>query len=204
MTVSTLVAITSPASTGAMAQSALLDGFEVLDAGHREVLARLDELIALVAELNDPSAHADAQSRARHLIDFFSTTMRRHNQDEERHVFPSMLAAGEDALTQLVLNLREDHAWIELDWLEIEPYLASLLATRLAGRIGKLQAAVDAFAALWREHIALEEAMLYPQARRRIPVNERRAMRRKMLARRRRELKKHPADSASAPPPRAS
>jgi len=46
----------------------------------------------------------------------------------------------------------------------------------------------EIFSALCREHIALEESLIYPQARARMAACERQAMNREMAQRRRRAL----------------
>ena len=163
-----------------------LDGFEVLDTCHRDILVALAKLKALTARLEESGPDPEARSLAREIGLFFADDARQHHEDEERHVFPKLLGAGDAELTQAVLRLQQDHGWIEEDWLEIAPQIDAVAAGMSSYDIDQLKAAVDLFTALLHEHIALEESLIYPHARIRMPVAEQLAMGREMAARRRR------------------
>src|SRR6185436_11849935 len=83
------------------------DGFDVLDVHHRQTLFTLGKLAALVARLTRREADAEARAMAREIVEFFSTTAHPHHEDEERHVFPSLLASGDPQLVQAVLRLQQ-------------------------------------------------------------------------------------------------
>lgn len=96
-----------------------LDGLEGLDVCHRQMLFSLGKLSALIARLATFGPDADARETAREISDFFSTTVRLHHEDEERHVFPKMLAAGDPELVQAVRRLQTDHGWLEENWRDL-------------------------------------------------------------------------------------
>jgi hemerythrin-like domain-containing protein len=162
------------------------DMFAVLDECHRQTLAALDALEALVARLQGGDS-ADAQTRAsaagvdRH----FSTTVRQHHDDEERHVFPKLALSAQPHIVEAVLRLQQDHDWLEEDWMEISPHVDAIASGQSWYDIDVLREGTAIFAALSRDHIALEESCLYPEVRSRLRPGERHEMGREMAARRR-------------------
>ncbi|MEP7303134.1 MAG: hemerythrin domain-containing protein [Caldimonas sp.] len=167
-----------PASTPA-------DGFTVLDECHRTTLAALDRLEELVALLERGDDDATARTIAAGIVSHFSTTVRQHHQDEERHVFPPLAASPDGDVVQTVLRLQQDHNWLEEDWMELSAPLDAVACGQSWYDIDVLREGVTIFAALSRDHIALEESILYPQARARLGAGEQREMGREMAARRR-------------------
>lgn len=165
------------------------DGFEALDACHRQILFTLGKLTALVVRLERFGPDPEARAMAREVCEFFSTTVRQHHADEERHVFPGLLATADEPTRQAILRLQQDHGWLEEDWLELEPQLDAVACGMSWYELETLREGVKVFAALSHDHIALEESLVYPQARARMLAGERREMGREMAARRRAEAK---------------
>lgn len=163
----------------------MLDGFEVLDACHRETVQRLGELAELVASLDGTTPGPAARSAAAAIVAFFSTTARQHHEDEEQHVFPALLGGGDADVAQAVQRLRQDHGWLQADWNEIEPQLDAIASGQAWVDLDVLREGAEIFGALSRDHVALEESFIYPQARATMQERERRAMGREMAARRR-------------------
>ena len=164
----------------------ILDGFAVLDVTHRMTVFTLGKLAALVSRLeahgpDDP----DARALAVEIVQFFSTTSREHHEDEERHVFPKLLAGGDAATVQAVRRLQQDHGWLEEDWLFLSAQLDAIANGLIGYDLGLLREGAKVFTALSHEHIALEEAFIYPQARAGQRAGEATEMGREMAARRR-------------------
>jgi hemerythrin-like domain-containing protein len=168
-----------------VASPVMLNGFEALDACHRHTLAALERLQALIAHLDDHGADAEARTAAAEIEHFFSTTVRQHHQDEETHVFPRMLTSSDPDTVQTVLRLQQDHGWLEEDWRELSPLLAGLAGGQSWVDTDTLRRGVEIFVALSHDHMALEESVIYPQARARVPLAEQRSMGREMAARHR-------------------
>jgi hemerythrin-like domain-containing protein len=82
-------------------------------------------------------------------------------------VFPSLLSSGDGALVQHVHRLQQDHGWLEEDWLELQPQLRAVVEGYNGYDLDFLRAAVPVFTELYRDHIALEENIVYPESRRR-------------------------------------
>ena len=162
-----------------------LDGLEGLDVCHRQMLFSLGKLSALIARLATFGPDADARETAREISDFFSTTVRLHHEDEERHVFPKMLAAGDPELVQAVRRLQTDHGWLEENGRDLSPHVAAVASGQSWYDLDLLRDGAAVFTALLHDHIALEESLIHPQARDRMRGAERREMGREMAARRR-------------------
>jgi hemerythrin-like domain-containing protein len=163
------------------------DGFEFLDACHRQMLFALGKLSALVTRLASVGPDDEARAIAKEVHEFFDTTVRRHHEDEERHVFPPLIAAGVPETVQTVLRLQQDHNWLEEDWMDLQPQIAAVAAGQSWCNLDVLRDGTAVFHALLIEHLALEESIIYPQARDRLREPARRQMAREMVARRRDE-----------------
>jgi hemerythrin-like domain-containing protein len=173
------------------------DPVDAFDFRHREILGQLGALTRLVDRLQAADPDDEARGCARTLIAFFAGPAREHNYDEERHVFPVLQRCDDADVRQAAERLCEDHAWIELCWLDIEPQLAAV-AAGASGDRAALQSAAELFAAMMREHIALEESLLYPQLRGRLKSVVLRSISRELTERRVRD------GDASPPMPRTA
>lgn len=161
-----------------------LHGFDVLDVCHRHTLVALGRLAALVTALRSGGVDADARLLAREVHAHFEGEARLHHEDEERHVFPALLDRGDAGIAQAVQRLRQDHRWLEQDWREIGPRIEAIAGGQSWVDVDALREAVRVFTALSHDHIALEEAYIYPQVRHRLPDRARRDMDREMAERR--------------------
>lgn len=144
-----------------------LPTYEALDRTHHEVMLTLGRLGALLDHLEAHGVDASARQQAREICSFFSTHARQHHADEEALVFPGLLASDDVELVQHVRRLQQDHGWLEEDWIELAPQLQAVAEGYSWYDLDQLRHAVPVFAELYREHIALEESLIYPEARRR-------------------------------------
>jgi hemerythrin-like domain-containing protein len=164
------------------------DGFEVLDACHRQTLVMLDKLATLVAGLDNGPPDPQARATAGEVVQFFSTTARQHHEDEERHVFPQLQDSADPEIVQAVLRLQQDHLWMDIDWRELGPVLAAIAGDQGGYDLAALREGVEIFTVLSNDHITLEESCIYPQARLRMRSPERQHMAQEMAERRRARL----------------
>jgi hemerythrin-like domain-containing protein len=139
--------------------------FKALDACHQEIAAHLDRLASLLAHLIAQGVDAHAQKEAREIEAFFSETSQQHHAEEEAKVFPALLASSDEALVATVRMLQQDHGWIEEDWLALAPQLRAIAAGYSWYDPAELQHGVEVFLDLCREHIQLEESIIYPEAK---------------------------------------
>jgi hemerythrin-like domain-containing protein len=142
-----------------------LPDFEVLDQAHRDVMAALADMQRLLEHVGDKGPDAEARASAQRIIAFFNGPAREHHAHEERHVFPALLASGNAELVQNVQRLRQDHGWLEEDWIELSLQMQAIAEGYNWYDIEMLRRALPIFAALYQDHIALEDGLVYPAAR---------------------------------------
>ncbi len=139
--------------------------FDALDACHQQITAHLTELAALAQSIEAQGVEATAQRQAGVIEAFFSSTSRQHHAEEERSVFPPLLANGNAELIAAVRTLQQDHGWIEENWLELAPQLRAIASGNHWFDPAEFQHGVEVFLELCRGHIALEETLVYPESK---------------------------------------
>jgi hemerythrin-like domain-containing protein len=156
---------------------------EVLVDCHR----RMRQVVTLAADL---AARADAPpDEVREVVKrvhrYFTVALRMHEEDEERSLFPRLVARS-PALGPTVERLRADHQAQQARVGEVLATCEELLASpeRFAARRGALGAAAWALLDSWEVHLALEEAELFPAVRTALTSAERAAIEDEMRARR--------------------
>lgn len=137
---------------------------QALDACHRQIHIHLQALADLAQRLSQEADYPLVRQRAKDIEAFFSATAREHHAEEERSVFPRLLQSADEALTLTIERLRQDHGWIEQNWLELGPMLRAVAQGEDWVDPAELQHALDVFTPLLANHIALEESIIYPQA----------------------------------------
>jgi len=155
---------------------------EILEACH----GRIEHQLATLERLADhlPAAGLDGQARqaAATVIRYFDTAGQHHHEDEEVDLFPKLLQRADEGVQTLVSQLLDDHARMSATWGALRRVLMGIRE----GREEMLdRAAVSAFAALYRQHIARENTELLPLARRTLTMAEITAMSLAMTRRRR-------------------
>jgi hemerythrin-like domain-containing protein len=142
-----------------------LPEFESLDRTHRAALGMLAAFEKLLDHVDEHGPDATARAAAQEVMAFFGGPGLQHHAEEELHVFPTLLASRDPELVGHVRRLQQDHGWIEEDWRELEPQVESIAKGYNWYQLSLLRAALPVFTALYREHIALEEVVVYPAAK---------------------------------------
>jgi hemerythrin-like domain-containing protein len=147
------------------------------------MLRTLERLAAHVAAHGVDAEARDAIARVRR---YFELAGPDHHADEEVDLFPAAREAarstGETGVVAALDALEREHRAMERAWAALRAHLDALCAD--GGPVD--EALVGRFAALYRTHVALEEDVVYADAKRRLPRAERDALARAMVARRRR------------------
>jgi hemerythrin-like domain-containing protein len=143
-------------------------GFEALDACHQQILVHLDMLAELAKHIENVGVDAKARQQAAAIETFFSGTSRQHHAEEEKNVFPPLLASGNADLVTAVRSLQQDHGWIEENWLELAPQLRAIGEGNNWIDTAEFQHYLGVFLELCRGHIALEETLIYPESKARL------------------------------------
>lgn len=126
--------------------------FEFLDATHRRVDQHLKRLRLLVDRIAADGLDHAAQKEAREVLDFFNSEARQHHLDEEKHIFPALLASGDDKVVHAARSLTQDHGWLEENWLYIEPMVEAAADGNGWFDTTELASALDVFEALYNDH----------------------------------------------------
>ncbi len=142
------------------------DQFQALDTCHQQIQMNLDALTALLPQLEAGADDLAFRKQIESIEAFFSSTSRQHHAEEEKNIFPPLLASDNAELVQAVRTLQQDHGWIEQNWLELAPMLRAIAQGEDWVDPAELQHHVEVFLALCQDHIALEETLIYPEAKR--------------------------------------
>ncbi|MBI3154914.1 MAG: hemerythrin domain-containing protein [Burkholderiales bacterium] len=142
-----------------------LPAIDTLQAEHRAMLEHMTRFDDLVAHLLEDGADDRARELAAAVRDHFDLHARAHHAEEERVVFPPLLASADAELVHDVRRLQQDHGWLEQDWIEIGPQLDAVARGQAGCDLALLREALPVFRSLYEEHIALEEVRVYPRAR---------------------------------------
>ena len=149
-----------------------LPPMDALDRTHHRMVGALADLAKLVDHLETAGVDTEARRTAKAICKFFSETARQHHADEETLVFPALIRQGDPVLIGHVLRLQQDHGWLEEDWLELALQLQAVAEGYSWYELDSLRQGVGVFAALYQEHIALEESLVYPEARRQMAAED--------------------------------
>lgn len=139
--------------------------FAALDACHQQIQMHLAELAALVRQMQTVGVDAKAQRQAAAIEAFFSGSSRQHHAEEEKNVFPPLLASDDAELVAAVHRLQQDHGWIEENWIELGPQLRAIALGNNWFDPAEFYHGAEVFLALCEDHIALEESLVYPEAK---------------------------------------
>ena len=131
---------------------------------HANIIARLMKFGGLPSLLNHPAA---ARMLASDTLGFFRDAVFGHHAEEERDLFPTVLArttrgAELEHLRSTVERLTQEHRQVEARWDKLEPVLAQIAN----GETPELDAAeVEALVLDYAAHAAFEEAEFLPLCR---------------------------------------
>ncbi|CAM3534510.1 hemerythrin domain-containing protein [Polaromonas hydrogenivorans] len=161
--------------------------FEMLAACHERALRMLALQAKLQQYLLDKGCDEPARQAARDVMRYFDLAAPLHHQDEELHVFPSLLAGPDAALRELARRLAQDHRQMEVAWTEARRTLQAIADSPESGwtpLTPAQSAALAQFAALYRRHLDDENTIAYPAAQAALPPTAVEAMSRDMMQRR--------------------
>jgi hemerythrin-like domain-containing protein len=138
--------------------------FDMLHACHERMQRTLALLQRLREHMRTHGADGQARDAARDVLRYFEKAAPQHHRDEELHVFPPLIAGGEPATRELVGRLQQDHLQMEQRWVVAREVLEAVAEGRSQALDAGEEAALDAFTALYADHIAAEEQVVYPAA----------------------------------------
>lgn len=160
--------------------------FEMLEACHERVQRSLALLVRLIAHIDAHGHDERSRSAAQDVLRYFDLAAPQHHEDEERHVFPRLLALDDEALRAAVRRLRGEHRRMGELWARLRPVLLDWSGEGASGTLSaSFRADAQAFHALYGEHAALEEGCIFPAARQLADAAALAAMAAEMQSRRR-------------------
>ena len=142
------------------------DKFEALDACHADIQQHLDQLKALMPQIEAGADDKPFRQQIAAIEAFFSSTSRDHHADEEKNVFPALLARENAELTHAVHTLQQDHGWIEQNWIQLAPMMRAIADGSGTVDPAEFKHSTEVFVALLHDHIVLEETLIYPESKR--------------------------------------
>ncbi|NIC42186.1 hemerythrin domain-containing protein [Aquabacterium sp. A08] len=128
---------------------------------HAGIVRKLDTLAELPALL---APAARAREIAEQAVDFFREAIFEHHLDEERELFPAVLASAEKGaewtrVQAMVQRLTDEHRALEQVWKRLEPGLKKLAK----GQPADVDvAAIDQLVGQYQAHARYEEAEFLP------------------------------------------
>jgi len=163
--------------------------FDMLTTCHERVHRMLRLLGRLQTHLAEVGWDPQAADAARDVLRYFDLAAPLHHEDEERHVFPPLLAQGDERVCTAVRQLQADHQRMESSWPAVRALLHSVAqadgCAAWAGWDATAQATLTTFRNLYLAHIPLEESLVYPAAQGVLDADALQAMSAEMQARRR-------------------
>ena len=161
--------------------------FEMLEACHERVERMLVLIRRLQEHLQKTGCDDSARQAATDVMRYFDQAAPRHHEDEERHVFPPLMAGPDAAVKALVLRLIQDHRQMELAWTDARSVLQTVADHGDSPWYGLTvwhQVKLNDFARLYRQHVDDEEQVAYPAARNLLGPGALAAMSEDMMVRR--------------------
>ena len=143
--------------------------YQMLAACHERVQRTLALLQRLHQHVAQHGADEQAVQAARDVLRYFEQAAPQHHLDEERHVFPRVLAMGDAALTEVVHRLQRDHLEMEAAWARVRAELQSLMGVEPplpSTWVDRTRDLFQHFVGLYERHIPDEEQLVFPAGER--------------------------------------
>ncbi|MDO5653046.1 MAG: hemerythrin domain-containing protein [Brachymonas sp.] len=177
------IRLTEPQRGGSTPAATFDDPASLLHACHDRVQERCDLLEKLRDHVKSHGADPQAIDAASNVLRYFDVAAPLHHEDEEKHVFPRLLASGDAALVQCAQTLQQQHTQMTAIWQTLRPLLINIQQGDASALLPQAQV-VDDFVALYRAHIELEESHAFPAGFADMPADTRQQMGDEMAQRR--------------------
>jgi hypothetical protein len=138
--------------------------FEVLDACHERIQRMFRRLQWLRIHLGALGCDAQARQAANDVTSCFDLAAPEHHEDEERYVFPPLLAAG--LCVDIVVRLQREHLEMAMLWPQVREVLQRVAADHWPGFRPADEGLLEHFTRLYDWHLAAESELAFPAAAR--------------------------------------
>ncbi|MDP2806377.1 MAG: hemerythrin domain-containing protein [Gallionellaceae bacterium] len=154
---------------------------EMLLACHGRIQAQCATLKKIMLHLPRQGCDTQAQQAATNIVRYFDTAGVYHHQDEEKDLFPLLLATNTTEANILIYRLLDEHQVMEAAWQTLRPFLNEVIEGKV---IAFNNLAADHFIAVYDRHIAVENAQLLPLAKQLLTAEQLAQLGHNMAARR--------------------
>jgi hemerythrin-like domain-containing protein len=160
--------------------------FEMLIVCHERVQRMLDLLDRARMHALTKGCDANLNSAFTDVMRYFDLAAPQHHLDEELHVFPIVLAKGNQSQKELVAVLIQDHETMAHLWQSVRSILSEVLQTPrdLPVFSHRDNALIDDFRNAYAKHISNEELSIYPASTEYMTQNDFASMSEEMKVRR--------------------
>ncbi len=146
---------------------------ELWEACHERVRRMNELLVRLVSHVREHGTDEQARVTAQSIRRYFSEASPLHHQDEERDLFPCLLAHASakppsiaaERVAGAIAALEAEHLEIRQAWMAIAPMLEEI---EQGGAKRLDDALIAAFVSRYRAHLALEEDVIGPALKRQL------------------------------------
>lgn len=138
--------------------------FEMLEACHERVTRMLDLLARARSYGKENGCDESFISALTDVMRYFDHAAPQHHLDEERHVFPIVLAMNDAGLNETVARLQSDHKRMEVLWASVRTMFVQAEKLRPVPPVfsSEEDVLIDEFIAIYGQHISAEEGKVYP------------------------------------------
>lgn len=143
------------------------DPIEMLYACHGKILEQCNTLNKMLVHQIQFGCDTSLQQAAGAILRYFNTSGLYHHQDEEENLFPALRAVEELSLTALMAELLEQHEFMLEQWAILKLQLERISSAETDARLDNQL--VETFTLAYRNHIAIENEQLLPQAKKLLP-----------------------------------
>ena len=160
--------------------------FEMLIACHERVQRMLDLLDRARIHALTKGCDANLNSAFTDVMRYFDLAAPQHHLDEELHVFPIVLAKGNQSQKEIVRVLIQDHETMAHLWQNVRSILSKVIQTPrdLPVFSHRDNALIDDFRNAYAKHISNEELSIYPASTEYMTQNDFASMSEEMKVRR--------------------
>ncbi|MGK3991811.1 hemerythrin domain-containing protein [Sorangium sp. So ce1024] len=172
-----------------------IDPLEKLAAAHRSLEENLNDLARAARALSDPRGRAAALEGLSSVIAYFERSINRHQEDEERSLFPRLAVL--EAIAPTLERLRQEH---KAHQRAIDALRAAIERDGGAAAAEVLPQLIEELRAAYHRHVTCEEQEVFPAARRFLQPSAMQGIMHEMETRRGRGGHGNPAKGISGRP----
>ena len=145
------------------------DPLGLLSACHGRIEAQCATLLRLLAHLQTSGTDEQARQAAVKILKYFNTAGKHHHEDEEIDLFPVLIqiAAAENNEDPAIWisELCSEHLIMETAWQSLAAFLEKIAENQ---PVSPDDLPVTHFVNLYRTHMAKEDQLLFPYARKKL------------------------------------